>query len=287
LSDSATQRFTGKERDSESGLDYFLARFYGSSLGRFASADDGSDQQAGDPQSWNLYSYVRNGPLDHVDPDGHDCETGTYTMTNSDGKVVQQFTFSDSSSCGWDFWTQAVNYAQKGLDTAVQTVQSVNHAVNSVNWPCVSSYTGAGMATGAVTGGTVGLIGSVTGPGELVIEPASIMGGAALGGATGLAMGLNSCMSSNSGAGGGSGGPSLVDSIKAIKRGLDRDDRIAAIRNLLQRRSTWTVVEEDLGDTHAFSGARGEAIFIDENGSVWKGTMSGYREGSLGTKLLP
>jgi RHS repeat-associated protein len=34
------QKFTGKERDSESGLDYFGARYYGSALGRFTSPDD-------------------------------------------------------------------------------------------------------------------------------------------------------------------------------------------------------------------------------------------------------
>jgi RHS repeat-associated protein len=64
-------KFTGKERDTESGLDYFGARYYGSSIGRFMSPDDGRDQDPSDPQSWNLYSYVRNNPLVHIDPDGH------------------------------------------------------------------------------------------------------------------------------------------------------------------------------------------------------------------------
>ncbi|MFZ0320174.1 MAG: RHS repeat-associated core domain-containing protein, partial [Candidatus Sulfotelmatobacter sp.] len=66
-------KFTGKERDSESGLDNFDFRYFGSSMGRFMSADDGSDQDADNPQSWNLYSYVRNNPLKYTDPDGHDC----------------------------------------------------------------------------------------------------------------------------------------------------------------------------------------------------------------------
>jgi RHS repeat-associated protein len=70
-SDNVNQRFTGKERDSESGLDYFGARYYGSALGRFTSPDDGSDQHPSDPQSWNLYGYVRNNPLAFVDPDGN------------------------------------------------------------------------------------------------------------------------------------------------------------------------------------------------------------------------
>jgi RHS repeat-associated protein len=37
--DSTRQRFTSKERDTESGLDYFGARYYGSVQGRFTSTD--------------------------------------------------------------------------------------------------------------------------------------------------------------------------------------------------------------------------------------------------------
>ena len=68
-------RCTGKERDSESGLDYFGARYYGSALGRFTSPDEPLyDQHASDPQSWNLYSYVRNNPMRFTDAYGHNCE---------------------------------------------------------------------------------------------------------------------------------------------------------------------------------------------------------------------
>jgi len=65
-------KFTGKERDSESGLDYFNARHYGSSLGRFMQADPFTVTPARipDPQQLNLYAYVRNNPLKHVDPTG-------------------------------------------------------------------------------------------------------------------------------------------------------------------------------------------------------------------------
>ncbi len=70
-------KFTGKERDSESGLDMFGARYYGSSLGRFMTPDWAAKPTAvpyamfGNPQSLNLYSYVGNNPLMHADPDGH------------------------------------------------------------------------------------------------------------------------------------------------------------------------------------------------------------------------
>jgi RHS repeat-associated protein len=68
---------TGKERDAESGLDYFGARYYGSTMGRFMSPDWASNPQAvpyatyANPQSLNLYNYMRNNPLSGVDADGH------------------------------------------------------------------------------------------------------------------------------------------------------------------------------------------------------------------------
>ncbi len=68
-------KFTGKERDSESGLDDFGARYYTSTLGRFMRADEPNvDQDPANPQSWSLYIYVRNNPLNNIDPDGRKCE---------------------------------------------------------------------------------------------------------------------------------------------------------------------------------------------------------------------
>ena len=64
-------KFTGKERDSESGLDYFGARYYASTMGRWLSPDKPfADQHATNPQSWNLYEYGRNNPLRNIDPNG-------------------------------------------------------------------------------------------------------------------------------------------------------------------------------------------------------------------------
>jgi RHS repeat-associated protein len=65
-------KFTGKERDNESGLDYFGARYYGSSMGRFMSPDPVkiTPGRMANPQQLNLYSYVANNPLRFIDPDG-------------------------------------------------------------------------------------------------------------------------------------------------------------------------------------------------------------------------
>ena len=71
-------RYTGKERDAESGLDYFGARYLSSSMGRFTSPDPFLNSgHPDDPQTWNRYSYALNNPLKIVDP------TGLYNLVNT------------------------------------------------------------------------------------------------------------------------------------------------------------------------------------------------------------
>jgi RHS repeat-associated protein len=75
--DTTLHHFTGKERDQESGNDYFGARYYASSMGRFMSPDWSKTPTAvpyailEKPQSLNLYAYMDNNPLGGIDPDGH------------------------------------------------------------------------------------------------------------------------------------------------------------------------------------------------------------------------
>jgi RHS repeat-associated protein len=70
-------RSSGKERDAETGLDYFFARYYSPAQGRFISADWSSSPtpvpyaKFNDPQTLNLYAYVNNNPLATADLDGH------------------------------------------------------------------------------------------------------------------------------------------------------------------------------------------------------------------------
>jgi RHS repeat-associated protein len=71
VGDNTRQKFTSYERDIESDLDFAQARYYKPSHGRFTSPDEPfADQFEDNPQSWNLYLYARNNPLNLTDPFG-------------------------------------------------------------------------------------------------------------------------------------------------------------------------------------------------------------------------
>ena len=81
--DGIRQQFTSKERDVETGLDYFGARYFAATQGRFTSVDpllESADPLM--PQSWNRYSYVLNNPLAFTDP------TGEIWVKSGSGDIV-------------------------------------------------------------------------------------------------------------------------------------------------------------------------------------------------------
>ena len=66
---NVNERFTSKERDAETGLDYFGARYMSSAQGRFTSPDTAGPDLT-NPQTFNKYRYALNNPLRYVDPNG-------------------------------------------------------------------------------------------------------------------------------------------------------------------------------------------------------------------------
>ena len=65
------RKFTGKERDPETAMDYFDARYFRNVWGRFTTVDPGqASGSTHDPQGWNAYAYARNNPLKYTDPSG-------------------------------------------------------------------------------------------------------------------------------------------------------------------------------------------------------------------------
>jgi RHS repeat-associated protein len=135
-------RTTGKERDTESGNDYFGARYYASSMGRFMSPDWSAKEDdpvpyadLEDPQSLNLYSYVRNNPLGKADLDGHtgccDLEHAIEEVDRVAGPLINSvFSASEKASTtivgtaagvvGFVF-TATAHTASEGQDTIHQT----------------------------------------------------------------------------------------------------------------------------------------------------------------------
>jgi RHS repeat-associated protein len=89
--DPAPQRFTGKERDSETALDYFGARYYAGARGRFTTVDPGhAGADASSPQSWNAYTYGLNNPLRFDDPTGTCSQDakGNYSDRDDAGTLI-------------------------------------------------------------------------------------------------------------------------------------------------------------------------------------------------------
>jgi RHS repeat-associated protein len=92
------QRFTGKIRDTETGNDYFGARYYTGSVSRFMSPDWSAKvepvpySKLDDPQTLNLYAYVGNNPLSRVDADGHGCSksSSASSVCNAEGENASE-----------------------------------------------------------------------------------------------------------------------------------------------------------------------------------------------------
>ena len=99
--DPSPMHFTGKERDSESGLDNFGARYNSSNMGRFMSPDPMGGHLL-DPQTLNRYAYVRNNPLNLTDPTGLDFYLQCTDEKNHNGCTQVQIKGSSTPT-----WVQA------------------------------------------------------------------------------------------------------------------------------------------------------------------------------------
>jgi RHS repeat-associated protein len=75
-------QYTGQEKDLETGLNYYNARYYNSDIAHFTQPDDVIPLLY-NPQTLNRYSYVYNNPLTYVDPSGHFGDSD-YNATGND-----------------------------------------------------------------------------------------------------------------------------------------------------------------------------------------------------------
>ncbi len=130
-----TVRFTGKERDTETGLDYFGARYYSGAQGRFTSPDpfNPTDELVGqefddylaNPQYWNKYAYSLNNPLKYKDSDGALPHAVVGGLVGG------------------------------GIGGALELYSQIRSG-QDINWAKVATKTGVGAAVGATAGATFG-----------------------------------------------------------------------------------------------------------------------------------
>jgi RHS repeat-associated protein len=142
----SSSRYPGKERDTESGNDYFGARYYASSMGRFMSPDWSKTPQGvpyadlTNPQSLNLYQYMRNNPLGGVDKDGH-CPGWLQGVCN-----LGQDIWNAATGNGWNTnaqlaaqqqpqgnvtWTQTFDLSNLPQTTTVQAAPFSNEVIQA------------------------------------------------------------------------------------------------------------------------------------------------------------
>jgi RHS repeat-associated protein len=153
-----TVQFTSKERDQETGLDYFGARYFSGAQGRFTTPDTPLlAQEPSEPQSWNLYSYTANNPLKRIDPDGHNWfnVNGTWEWHEGD-----EYTYKDKKGKSHTLrsdYTHMLVFQQTGTNrygaaTGTLTLYDQNKVVATS--PVFSGGTNSPAQSDPIPGGT-------------------------------------------------------------------------------------------------------------------------------------
>jgi RHS repeat-associated protein len=139
-------KFTGHARDFTSGtstlndnqLDYMHARFYSAATGRFLSVDPGRDWDPYQPQSWNLYAYVRNNPINSTDPTGMKMDCVTKEDGSEDCTVIPDPEPAPGPELGLSDemlrWLDERWYAVDDIRNPVTAMTLGEHATASANF---------------------------------------------------------------------------------------------------------------------------------------------------------
>jgi RHS repeat-associated protein len=200
--DLSEQHFTGQIHDQESGNDYFNARSYSNSTGRFLSPDYSESgpepvpyADTANPQSLNLYAYVLNNPLRLTDPDGHGCLDSQATVTSDVSTSTGGGDVSESVFVNGGCNPAPISLTQVQSTTQIDPQRTTSSAPNNaptVAAPSPGVCTAAGAVAGASAGALVGEgLGALAGGGvgTLVAPGVGTVGGGALGATGGATAG--------------------------------------------------------------------------------------------------
>src|SRR6056297_3074687 len=180
-------KYVGKERDEETGLYYYGARYYAAWIGRFCSVDPQKEQR-----SWlNPYNYVQNNPINRIDPDGalddewdYNISTGeTKKVSDKGGSETQYFNIKDDSgklltSVSTPGSDLSLNYNSFSIDgdfnanLNISGTNGIDDAKHKINYRQTASeensflfspemnYIGLGLSGGSIGTGTATTLGN-------------------------------------------------------------------------------------------------------------------------------
>ena len=149
-------RCTGKERDSESGLDNFGARYDASSLGRYMTPDPlMASAHASNPQTWNRYSYALNNPLRYVDPTGmENCDSKDTSCVHVKLNVI----YDKNANNGKGLTDKQKQSFEKDQLKAAQGEYKNSHIALDVTYTAGSLNRDSGGNVESVTGAVKGAV---------------------------------------------------------------------------------------------------------------------------------
>ena len=135
---SNSYKFTGQEEDTETGLYYYGARYYGAGVGRFMSKDpavydERLFENLEDPQSLNAYAYVRNNPVKYTDPRGEATYNVTSYFTSIMRYSARDTKWMKDMKTGWKLLGFA-SYVKTGAPGDIKngTFSGVSYTMDSV-----------------------------------------------------------------------------------------------------------------------------------------------------------
>jgi len=147
--DVSPMHFTGKERDSESGLDDFGARYFASTMGRFMTPDPLGGHNE-DPQTLNRYAYVRSNPSSLTDPTGLDFYLKCQSADFSGCTQVK----IDANNAKSKTWVQADSNGNATIVTSASLKDPNSGNTATVNENGVQITSASGTAEGIFKNGT-------------------------------------------------------------------------------------------------------------------------------------